>query len=147
MRGKMRGKYSIVAFLLSFAMILLSACSSAAKLTEYELGDDKVSSINAVLGEDRKVAGVSTGKDNDVDYKQYTYESSSVMEDLIAYATYLQDNGWIATMDVDFSATSGEAQFGIPSVDEGKILIISIAFDNGKYAIRFNKLEGELTMY
>jgi len=125
--------------------LLLCACGNAAKLTEYDFDTDKVPSVNAVIGEERKVSGVSTGTTNGVRYKQYTYESASVTEDLTKYTTRLRDIGWLVTQDYDLTERKGEAQLAIESADSGKILVMSIAFDNGRYAIRVNKMDGDLT--
>ena len=121
------------------------ATGSAEKLTEYEIGGDKVASINAVICETRKVTGVSTGTSNGVRYKEYNYETVSVLQDLMAYAVYLQNNGWTVTKDYNLTTGSGEMQFGKESADSGKILVMSIAFSQGKYGIRINKLDGTLT--
>ena len=125
--------------------LLLCACGNAAKLTEYDFDTDKVPSVNAVIGEERKVSGVSTGTTNGVRYKQYTYESASVTEDLTKYTTRLRDIGWLVTQDYDLTERKGEAQLAIESADSGKILVMSIAFDSGRYAIRVNKMDGDLT--
>lgn len=130
---------------LLFIALLLAGCSAAEKLTEYDFGTDKVPSINAVLGETRKVNGVSTGTENGVQYKQYDYKSESVEEDLITYTMHLRDSGWVVTQDYDLTLDSGEAQLAIESADSGKILVISIAFEQTAYAIRVNKLDGTLT--
>jgi hypothetical protein len=136
--------------LLVFALSLLfSGCAmfdDAAKLTEYDFDTDKVATINAVLGEQRKVIGISTGTENGVQYKQYTYQTESMMDDLIAYSLYLQEHGWIITEDYNLNDAKGEMQFAIDSADAGKILVISVAFEQTQYAIRVNKLVGELTM-
>ena len=124
--------------------LLLSACGNAAKLTEYDFDTDKVPSINAVLGEERKVSGVETGTSNGVRYKQYTYESSSVTDDLIEYTSHLRDNGWLVIQDYDLTEPEGEAQLAVESADSGNILVISIAFEQSRYAIRINKMEGTL---
>lgn len=134
---------AMIALFLGIAL-LLCACGSAEKLAEYEMGDDKVQSINAVIGETRKVTGVSTGTNNGVQYKEYDYETKSMVDDLAAYFTYLQENGWLATKDYDLAAGKGEAQFATESAESGKILVMSFAFDAGKYTIRVNKLEGTL---
>lgn len=134
---------AMIALLLGIAL-LLCACGSAEKLTEYEMGVDKVQSINTVIGETRKVTGVSTGTNNGVQYKEYDYETKSMVDDLAAYFAYLQENGWLATKDYDLTTGKGEAQFAIESADSGKILVMSFAFDANKYTIRVNKLEGTL---
>ena len=134
----------IVSLVLASAA-LLSACNNAAKLTEYDFDTDKVPSVNAVIGEKRKVTGVETGISNGARYKQYTYESASVTEDLITYTVHLRDIGWVVIKDYNLTDAKGEAQLAIKSADDGKILIISIAFENGKYAVKVTKLEGTLT--
>ena len=127
------------------ALALLSACGSAEKLTEYDFGEDKIPSINAVLGETRKVSGVSVGTNNGVQYKEYTYETSSMVDDLAEYTTHLRDDGWLVIKEYDFDEGTGEAQLAIDSAVSGKILVVSINFASNRYAIRINKLEGELT--
>ena len=121
------------------------ATSSAEKLTEYEISGDKVASINAVIGETRKVTGVGTGTSGGGRYKQYTYETASMVQDLSAYSTYLQSNGWTITKDYNLTTGSGEMQLAKESADSGKILVMSAAFNQGSYAIRITKLDGTLT--
>jgi len=138
-------KSSVLMILLLISVLLLSACGSAEKLTEYDFGTDKIPSVNTVLGKELKVTGVDVGTSDGVQYKQYTYETTSMVEDLAEYTTFLRNNGWLVLTDYNFYDGSGEAQLGIDSADNGKILIISIAFQNDRYAIRVNKLEGSLS--
>ena len=135
----------IVVLVVIGVAVLFYATGSAEKLTEYEISGDKVASINAVIGETRKVTGVSTGTSGGVRYKEYTYETASMVQDLSGYATYLRDNGWVVTKDYNLTAGSGEMQLAKESADKGKILIMSVAFAQGKYGIRINKLDGTLT--
>ena len=141
----MNRKVFAIITLLLVSVLLLSACGAAEKLKEYELGTDKIPSINATLGEERKVTGVSTGTDNGVQYKQYTYQSESTLNDLIKYTVYLRNNGWTVTKEYDLNVASGEAQLAKESADSGKILVMSIAFEGNSYAVRINKLDGSLT--
>ena len=145
----MNKKIIAITLLSALAVLLFAGCGmldDAAKLTEYDFGTDKVPSINSILGETRKVTGISTGIDNGVQYKQYTYETSSMIDDLSLYSVYLQENGWLVTQDYNLYDGKGEMQLGIQSADAGKILVISVAFEEKQYAIRVNKLEGELTV-
>ena len=126
------------------------ATDSASKLTEYDFGADKIRSINAVIGETRKVSGVSTGvsasTSGSTQYKQYDYETESMLKDLTTYwSTYLQSNGWRPLKDFNLNTGSGEMQIAKESADNGKILIMSIAFEQGRYAIKITKGEGTLT--
>ena len=68
-----------------------------------------------------------------------------MVRDLSAYSTYLQNNGWLVSKGYDLNTGNGEMELATESADEGKILIISVAFEEGKYAIRVNKLDGTLT--
>ena len=102
--------------------VLYYATSSAEKLTEYEVGGDKVASVNDVIGDTRKVTGVSSGTSNGVRYKQYTYETASVLQDLIAYSVYLRNNGWLVTKEYNLTTGRGEMGFAKASADNGKIL-------------------------
>ena len=125
------------------------ATDSAEKLTEYEFGGDKVASINAVIGETRKVTGVDVGTSvttsGSAEHKQYDYETASMVQDLTTYSLYLRNNGWLVLKDYNLTTGTGEMQLGIESVDSGKILVMSIAFNEGKYAVRITKLDGTLT--
>ena len=135
----------IVVLMVVGVAVLFYATSSAEKLTEYEISGDKVASVNAVLGETRKVTGVSTGTSNGVRHKQYTYETASVLQDLIAYSVYLRNNGWLVTKEYDLTTGGGEMGFAKESADSGKILMMSVEFEQGKYAIKITKGEGTLT--
>ena len=125
--------------------ILFFVTENAAKLTEYDLSGDKVASVNEVIGEARKVTGVTSSTSNGVRQKQYTYESESVAKDLITYTTHLRNNGWIVTQSYDLNAGSGEAQLAKESTEAGKIFVLSIAFESNRYAIKLTKMEGQLT--
>jgi len=134
-----------LAVLAAILILALSACGNAEKLTEYDFDTDKVPSINTIIGETRKVTGVSVGIDNGVRYKQYTYRSNSMFDDLLTYSVHLRESGWMVLKEYDLNDGEGEMQLGLNSADEGKIMIISIAFYSGGYVIRVNKLEGTLT--
>lgn len=137
--------------LLSFLLVstlVLSACSAlsdAAELTEYDFGTDKVPSVNAVIGAERKVTGVSTGTSNGTQYKEYTYETASMQEDLGTYLNYLMEAGWIPINDFNTNDGVGEAQLAIESLDAGKVLAVTVAFEASSYTVRVQKGDGTLT--
>ena len=140
----MNKKGIIIAALLMCFVLLLSACSVAEKLEEYSFGADKVSSINAVIGEKREITYVNTETKNGLGHKEYTYKSASVAADLSEYTAYLLDSGWIVTQDYDLTADSGWAQFSKEAANKGRILVMSISFSESSYVIRINKLMGKL---
>jgi|GEM_PF-1608350 len=127
-----------------FAFSACSILSDAAELQEYDMSGDSVKTVNAVVGE-REVTGVETGVTNGVINKQYTYESNSVFDDLMAYTQYLRENGWNVTQDYDLNVTPGNAQLAKESADTDKILVLSIAYEDSKYAIKITKGDGTLT--
>ena len=141
----MRNKIAVLIMLLFAFTLLLCACGAAEKLTEYDFGPDKIPSVNAVIGETRKVTGLSTGTSNGVRYKEYTYITSTMVEDLAEYSGYLRSIGWLVINDYNFTTGSGEARLATESADSGMIIIVSITFEASRYTIRINKLEGELT--
>lgn len=145
----MRSK-KVLGFILltTFMVLLLSSCgalSAAAKLEEYEIGGETVKTVNSVVGE-RTVTGVETSTTNGVPQKQYTYESDSVFDDLLAYTQYLQNNDWIVSQDYDLSVTPGTAQLAKNSSEDGKVLVLAVAYEGDKYAIKLTKTEGTINM-
>jgi len=141
-----------VGSIVSIVIVVLLACmvgacgflKEAANLQEYDFGSDKIPTINSQVGE-RTVTGVESGTSNGAHQKQYTYKSDSVFNDLMKYSQFLRDNGWIVTADYNLNSTPGSAQFAKESADEGKILIISIAYEADKYAVKITKGVGTLT--
>ena len=130
---------------LAFSMCACGkAMKEAAELQVYDFDSDQIPTINSQVGE-REVTGVETGTNNGAPQKQYTYKSDSVFDDLMAYTAYLRDNGWIVTADYNLEDTPGSAQLGKESADAGQILIISIAYEADKYAVKITKMEGTLT--
>ena len=133
----------LLAILGAFAYYTLT---SAAKLTEYDFGSDKIPSINAIIGVERNVTKVGSGiSTNNGQYKEYAYESSSVRDDLSVYSTHLRNNGWKVTKSYDLSVGKGEMQLATESAEKGKILLMSVVFELDNYTINIRKLEGTLT--
>ena len=138
-------KKNKVIITLFLGSLLFYACGNAAKLTEYDFGTDKVPSVNAVIGEERKVSGVGSGTTNGIQHKQYTYKTTSMVDDLAVYTTYLRNNGWAVIESYNFNNGKGIAQLAIESADKGKILIMSIDFKEDQYEIKVEKTKGTLT--
>ena len=141
-----RTVYWTISLLMAVALTLTgcgAALTDAGKLMQYELGEDIIPSITAVVSE-REVTGVKTSTDNGVASKQYTYSSTSVYDDLWAYVQKLMDEGWLVTEDIDLKAVPGSGQLGKKASDEGHILLLSFAYEDGKYAIKISKAEGTI---
>jgi hypothetical protein len=144
MKTYFRGMAALLVLMLALALPGCGATlADAAKLSEYEIGDETAPSISSVVGE-RQVTGVNTETNNGVVSVQYTYKSDSVTDDLIAYLSRLSEDGWLVTQDYDLTVAPGTAQLGKASSEEGKILILSVAYEDGVYAVKLSKLDGTI---
>ena len=139
-------KKSIVALSIILVTALLCACGAAAALTEYDFDTDKIPSVNAIIGAERKVTGVGKGIENGTQYKVYKYESDSMIEDLTTYLEYLTENGWTSTKDCNLNIGIGVAQLAMESADTGKILVLTVTFKIDGYEIRVQKGVGTLAL-
>jgi len=139
--------FAFILLILSFVLILSgcgAALDEAAALSEYEVGGDLIPSITAVVGQ-REVTGVESQTSNGIPSRQYTYASDVVFEDLFAYVSMLREGeGWLVTEAYDLAQVPGTAQLGRESKDDGQILLLSIAYEDAKYAIKITKLEGTI---
>lgn len=141
-----RTVYWTISLLMAVALTLTgcgATLTDAGKLMQYELGEDIIPSITAVVGE-REVTGVETSTDNGVASKQYTYSSTSVYDDLWAYVQKLMDDGWLVTEDIDLKVVPGSGQLGKKASEEGHILLLSFVYEDGKYTIKISKAEGTI---
>ncbi len=143
----MKKNICIAISLLLMLTLLLAGCgaalTNAAKLEQYDMGDDVIISITSVVGE-REVTSVAASTNNGIDSKQYTYASDMVYDDLLAYVTRLMDGGWLVTQAIDLNVVPGSGELGTHSVDDGKILLVSFAYDEDEYTIKVTKGNGTL---
>lgn len=150
-RTAMKKTVSILlsALLLLGCMLTFAGCGAlkkAAQLSSYDFGADSIPSVNSVVGE-RKVTGAQTGTGTGGAYKEYTYESASVSEDLIAYLIDdLLANNWYALVDFNLTSLPGEARLAMQSQDSGQIIIMDVRYEQSGYTIRLTKGEGTLTL-
>ena len=138
--------YWIMSLLMVIAMMLTgcgAVLADAAKLAQYELGDDPIPSITSVVGE-REVTGVESSTNNGIVNKQYMYSSASVYDDLLTYVQKLMDSGWLVTQDIDLDVVPGSGQLGKGSIEEGQILLISFSYDESGYIIEVTKGKGTI---
>ena len=139
----------LAALLLGGCIALLTGCGAlkkAAQLQSYDFGPDSIPSVNSVVGE-RQVTGVQSGTGGSGIYKEFTYESGTVSEDLIAYLIDdLLAKDWYALVDFNLLELPGTAQLARESADSGQILIMDVSYEQGSYTIRLTKGEGTLTL-
>lgn len=142
----MKKRIIVIIGLLLISALALTGCGAAAQIQEYEMDDDTIPSINSVVGE-RTVVGVETSISNGVPSKQYTYSSTSVFDDVFAYIKVLvEQEGWLIIKDYNLNVTPGSAQFGKQSNEEGKILILTIDYEDTEYVVKIMKTEGTLEL-
>jgi len=121
---------------------------NTAKMQEYEMGDDKIPSINAVVGDERQATDVESGFTSEgVQYKQYSYMSGTVTDDLQSYTQHLKDIGWVVTKDYNLTHITGEVELAKESVEDDTVLVMAIVYETGKYEVRINKFRGTVTYY
>jgi opacity protein-like surface antigen len=149
---KMKRSIKLVVAVLAVAVLALAllgctALKDAEQLQEYDLGTDKVPSLTSVVGM-RTVTAVNVGTGTNGEYKEYSYQTDSMVEDLQKYVLDdLLKNGWTATVDFNFYDMPGNAQIASKSADDGKILLMDIEYASDSYTIKITKGEGTLTFY
>ena len=132
-------------FMVLLFSCLLSACARGgadpSTLGTYRFDKDEVPSITSVVGE-RTVTGVESEGKNEIPSREYTYQSSSVFDDLSQYVQLLQEQGWTAAgYGYNLEVSPGSAQFVKESIDEGQILVLYITYEDNQYTIKVTKLE------
>ena len=129
-----------------FLVVLPATLNNAAKLQTYDFGEnDKIPTLNAIVGE-RKVTGVSTSASTGgTQQKSYTYETQTLGDDLDAYVDALRASGILVLKALDGNKLKGSMQLGIASADEGKIILIDLAWDNTKVTVQLTKGDGTIT--
>ena len=142
-------KRRIVSVLVIFVItLLLGACGildDAAKLEVYDFGNDQIPSFTSIVGE-RKVTGVDTGsRTGGVTYKNYTYETTSLTEDVDAYFATLKDAGFLVTKASEGNLFKGTLEVGCNSTDEGQAILIGLDWDNTKLTVSIVKGDGSIT--
>ena len=127
-------------------VVLPATLNNAAKQQTYDFGEnDKIPTLNATVGE-RKVTGVSTSANvGGAQQKSYTYETQTLGDDLDAYVDALRASGILVLKALDGNKLKGSMQLGVTSADEGKIILIDLAWDNTKVTVQLTKGDGTST--
>jgi hypothetical protein len=144
-----------LSIILALCLILaLTACGLLKDEGSYSIGDDKITSIGGVIGElgARKVNGIEKAIKDGVTTHTYEYKTDpddpeQAANDLVEYFKYLQENdGFISTIAFSGLPYGGgqEIQLAKHSVDEGKIIILDIEYNDKGYTLTFTKAKGTL---
>lgn len=124
-------------------MVVFSVLNNQKNADYYTLGADQIASVKTVVGV-REISGVSTSTQNGVSAKTYDYKSETSTTDVSQYVTYIvEEEGFIPTI---LNQQSDQPVYAKESVDEGKILIITIDDTGFGYTLTLQKGEGTLTI-
>ena len=121
--------------------------NNTAKADYYEIGKDQVPSVKLVLGEERKVTGISTSaKTGGVSTKEIKYQVAAEQnKDMLKYVTYLcERDSFAALTDGDFNKPEGGIELGRNSVDDGYMVQVHIKFDTSGYTVTLLRQAGEI---
>lgn len=137
----------MVLFVASILTTAFVVTRNASNRKVYKIGKEETKSITAVVGK-RKAVGVESSVQGGIVTKKTEYTSDTVVEDLNQYITYLrEDEGYLLTRDCDLSYSPGIVYLAKESVDEGKLLYITIEYDLSGYTVIYQKGNGTLQRY
>ncbi len=145
----MKKTIPVIAVLFIVFAFLLTGCGAsleaAATILEYDVDGVKMPTINAVVGT-REVTGVSSSKSSGNVTKEYTYKSSSVEDDVMAYVVVLMhDYDYIVIEDIDLENVPGTAKLAVESPgDESKVVMIEIDYTASGYTVIISHMVGTL---
>jgi len=136
-------------------VVTLAACGALKDDGTYELGKDSITSMSGALGVERKMNGISAETKNGVQTNIYEYltdpnDNTQAANDVAVYFQYLLDNdGFLSMKAFNGLPYEGgvEMQFAKSSVDEGKIIILDIEYNEKGYTLTFTKGTGTLNEY
>ena len=143
---------SIFAFSMIVALVTLTivfhVLGKVANADTYELGNESISSIKAVVAKRQFVSSSSTTK-NGVLKKELEYKSSSVQEDLQKYVEYLHETeDFSFTKDMDLMVVPSTVEMARKSkTDAEKIITLTIEYDAFGYTLTFQKGKGTLNLF
>jgi len=142
---------AVVAALIIVGIVVAGGATKAvANKDFFDIGPDQVPSVMNVLGEFRKVSGFSSSISGGVETMVVTYDvTENQGDDMFKYSQALMNNyGFYNTNPFDFTGPSGSGfQFAKASVEEGYIIMLTIAYDETGYTITIERSEGTLTIY
>lgn len=102
-------------------------------LTVYQLGADELASIQAIVGE--RACTVGTQGDTD---QEYSYQSATVRDDLVAYIDYLGEWGFEVVRGAPLGEP-GEGELSALSKDAGYVLSVRLYWTADGYRIHLSK--------
>lgn len=137
---------SLVGLVALIFVVVFVVINNTANADYYKLGKDQIPSIKLVV-EKRSVGKVEGATSGGVTTKTISYtDVESPTDDLTEYVTYLLDNeDFGVTEEYNPDVIPGSTQLAKESVDDGKIIILDIEYDQGGYTLVFTKGKGTYT--
>lgn len=146
----------IITALLVLSIIFATSCGLMEDKGSYNMGKDSITSIKGAIGEmgARKMTGINTSTSNGEQKNIYTYKTDpndgeQAANDIAVYFQYLINNDdFISLVTFDGLPYEGNTDFDLQfakySVDEGKIIVLDIVYDEKGYTLTFTKFDGTL---
>ena len=133
-------------------LIAVLVTGDTSKQDFIKIGKDEIQSVKYILGEERKVSGVSTTTENGITKKVIVYNVLyNQREDMLDYAQTLRDvYGFYFTDntdETDFSGAEGvDLELVKESVEDDYLIILRIDYDSTGYTITLTRARGTLTV-
>lgn len=126
------------------AIIIAIAFSSVNKVQKadfYTMGEDRIPSVKAAIGE-RDIHSVSKTSENGLVTHTYGFRSDSAESDVLAYSEYLVEQSGFTETSMDSSGII----YAKKSLEEGKIIVITLSYTAFDYTITLQKGKGSLSV-
>jgi len=144
------GAAAVVVIGVVIALIVILGGNNYDSEEFFEVGGDKVPSVMNVIGEKRKISGVTISSSKSADKMVVEYSvSDNQGDEMEEYAAALvKDFDFIALDEYDFSGKRGGGfQFvKVSDEDDDHIVMVTIDFNNSGYKLTIERREGELNI-
>ena len=117
----------------------------------YEISGDKVPSVKTALNKTYTCTGFFTKTTSDIETQDIIYKTEGASnEEMMAYAQYLANEGWMRIRDCDWTKTSypkseGQGfQMARNSTESGYALAVTIYYEPGGFNIVVDRFEGSV---
>lgn len=140
--------FFIILLIIIMTISIIMSITGYKNKNYYIIGNDKIPSIYSIVGE-RKLYKYKTYNKDNVNFKLYKYRNiKNPASDISKYILELKDNyNFIYTSDVNLSNNNGIIELSTNSIDNNKIIIIKILYDNNSYDIELSKGNGKINIF
>ncbi len=139
----------IIVVIAVFAIIhiMIESINKMKTLDYYKIDNEKVTAITNVVGK-REVNGFSSSIKNGITSKEYRYKNvQNTRSDINLYIKELVKNEFINTTNIDLSDTSDKIKLAKKSIENNKIILVTISYNEHNYTIKIEKGKGSIQPY